>query len=35
MSFNYIVWIQELLDTTSDSYTDQYDPERNVVGLDM
>ncbi|KAK0513586.1 hypothetical protein JMJ35_003950 [Cladonia borealis] len=33
--FNYILWIQDLLDTTSDSYTDQYDPEREVIGLDI
>ena len=28
-------WIQDLLDTTSDSYTDRYDPEREVIGLDI
>lgn len=33
--FNYIVWIQDLLDTTSESYTDRYDAERTVTGLDM
>lgn len=33
--FNYIVWIQDLLDTTSDSYADRYDAERTVTGLDM
>ncbi|KAL2037556.1 hypothetical protein N7G274_009668 [Stereocaulon virgatum] len=33
--FNYILWIQDLLDTTSDSYTDTYDPNRDVVGLDI
>ncbi|KAI9833918.1 MAG: hypothetical protein M1819_003427 [Sarea resinae] len=32
---NYILWLQDLLDTTSDEYTDQYDPEREVIGLDM
>lgn len=34
-SFNYIVWIQDLLDTTSDTYADRYDAERTVTGLDM
>ncbi|KAL8931482.1 MAG: hypothetical protein Q9216_007186 [Gyalolechia sp. 2 TL-2023] len=33
--FNYILWIQELLDTTSDDYRDAYDPDREVIGLDM
>lgn len=28
-------WIQDLLDTTSDSYSDKYDAEREVVGLDI
>ncbi|MCJ1259939.1 hypothetical protein MMC24_007778 [Lignoscripta atroalba] len=32
---NYILWIQDLLDTTSESYTDHYDPEREVIGLDV
>ncbi|KUJ16479.1 DUF890 domain protein [Mollisia scopiformis] len=32
---NYIIWIQNLLDTTSDSYNDKYDPEREVLGLDI
>jgi 23S rRNA (adenine1618-N6)-methyltransferase len=32
---NYILWIQGLLDTTSDSYKDVYDPEREVLGLDI
>jgi 23S rRNA (adenine1618-N6)-methyltransferase len=32
---NYLLWIQSLLDTTSDSYTDVYDPEREVIGLDI
>ncbi|KAK2624382.1 hypothetical protein QTJ16_006332 [Diplocarpon rosae] len=31
----YILWIQGLLDSTSDSYTDTYDPEREVLGLDI
>lgn len=34
-SFNYIVWIQDLLDTTCDTYADRYDAERTVTGLDM
>ncbi|KAL8643146.1 MAG: hypothetical protein Q9226_008425, partial [Calogaya cf. arnoldii] len=33
--FNYILWIQDLLDTTSTSYDDRYYPAREVVGLDM
>ncbi|MCJ1439283.1 hypothetical protein MMC27_008675 [Xylographa pallens] len=33
--FNYILWLQDLLDTTSDSYADRYIPDREVVGLDM
>ncbi|KAK0909063.1 hypothetical protein LTR02_004588 [Friedmanniomyces endolithicus] len=33
--WNYIRWIQELLDTTSDTYTDHYDPSREVLGLDI
>ena len=33
--FNYILWLQDLLDTTSDDYRDKYDPDREVVGLDM
>ena len=32
---NYILWVQDLLDTTSDEYLDQYDPDRDVIGLDM
>lgn len=32
---NYILWIQDLLDTTGDEYRDDYDPDRAVVGLDM
>ncbi|TAQ89711.1 hypothetical protein B7494_g1974 [Chlorociboria aeruginascens] len=32
---NYVLWIQGLLDTTSDSYSDTYDPERQVLGLDI
>nr|POE85399.1 putative methyltransferase-like protein c27d7.08c [Quercus suber] len=33
--WNYIRWIQELLDTTSNTYTDIPQPEREVVGLDI
>ncbi|KAK5175513.1 uncharacterized protein LTR77_000652 [Saxophila tyrrhenica] len=33
--WNYVRWIQELLDTTSDSYSDRYDPERQAIGLDV
>lgn len=32
---NYIYWLQDLLDTTSGKGDDQYDPDRQVVGLDM
>lgn len=32
---NYILWVQDLLDTSNDSYTDRYDPQREVVGLDV
>lgn len=38
-SFNYILWVQDLLDTTTsdDDYyrASGYDEEREVVGLDM
>ena len=34
-SFNYIRWLQDLIDTTSESYTDTYDPSREVMGIDM
>ena len=33
--FNYILWIQDLLDTTSETYADRYDAERTVTGIDM
>lgn len=33
--WNYIRWIQDLLDTTSDTYSERYDGERDVVGLDI
>ncbi|KAE8375975.1 DUF890 domain protein [Aspergillus bertholletiae] len=32
---NYILWLQSLLDTTGYEYRDDYDPDRNVVGLDI
>ena len=28
-------WLQDLLDTTTDSYRERYDPEREVLGLDV
>lgn len=33
--WNYIRWIQGLLDTTSDDYADRYDSQRDVLGLDI
>ncbi|KAL5340372.1 hypothetical protein BJX70DRAFT_361565 [Aspergillus crustosus] len=32
---NYILWIQDLLDTTGDGYEDIYDPDRATTGLDI
>ena len=32
---NYLLWIQYILDTTSDSYSDVFDPKRPVIGLDI
>lgn len=32
---NYILWIKELLDSTSPSYSDTYEPGRKVTGLDI
>ncbi|RDL30837.1 uncharacterized protein BP5553_10182 [Venustampulla echinocandica] len=32
---NYLLWIQGLLDTTSSNYSDAYDPQREVFGLDI
>ncbi|KAF9895037.1 hypothetical protein FE257_004665 [Aspergillus nanangensis] len=32
---NYILWLQDLLDTTGEEFRDDYDPDRTVVGLDM
>ena len=31
----YLLWVQSLLDSTSDSYMEKYDPEREVSGLDI
>jgi 23S rRNA (adenine1618-N6)-methyltransferase len=33
--WNYIRWIQDLLDTTSSAHTDHHDPEQPVLGLDI
>jgi hypothetical protein len=33
--FNYVLWIQDLLGSTSDDFQEKYDPTREVVGLDM
>ncbi len=36
VSFNYVLFIQRLLDGTSPDFHDGgYDPERKVIGLDM
>ncbi|KAI1266978.1 hypothetical protein F5Y18DRAFT_353511 [Xylariaceae sp. FL1019] len=32
---NYILWLKDLLDSSSTSYTDCYEPERRVTGLDI
>ncbi|KAK8033783.1 hypothetical protein PG991_003181 [Apiospora marii] len=32
---NYILWLKSLLDTTSSTYADAYEPEREVMGLDV
>ncbi|KAL2825273.1 hypothetical protein BDW59DRAFT_146327 [Aspergillus cavernicola] len=32
---NYILWLQDLLDSTGDGYRDGYDPDRVVTGLDI
>ncbi|KAL4865361.1 hypothetical protein BDV12DRAFT_174744 [Aspergillus spectabilis] len=32
---SYILWLQDLLDTTGDGYQDSYDPDRVVTGLDI
>ncbi|KAF2199180.1 hypothetical protein GQ43DRAFT_399306 [Delitschia confertaspora ATCC 74209] len=33
--WNYAHWIQELIDSTNSNYSDNYDPKRQVVGLDI
>lgn len=33
--WNYVSWIQGLIDSTSPSYSNKYEPERKVVGLDI
>ncbi|KAI1418756.1 hypothetical protein F5Y12DRAFT_529187 [Xylaria sp. FL1777] len=32
---NYILWLKDLLDSTSPSYSQQYEPGRRVTGLDI
>ncbi|KAI0910875.1 hypothetical protein F4823DRAFT_623966 [Ustulina deusta] len=32
---NYILWLKDLLDSTSSSYSQQYESERRVTGLDI
>ena len=34
-SLNYILWIQDLIDGTSSSRKETYEPERVVTGLDV
>lgn len=34
-SYQYIRWLQKLIDSTSDSFNDTYDPERPVLGIDI
>ncbi|KAF2998811.1 hypothetical protein E8E13_001569 [Curvularia kusanoi] len=33
--WNYVSWIQGLLDSTSPTYSNKYEPEREVIGLDI
>ncbi|KAJ4289149.1 hypothetical protein N0V90_011491 [Kalmusia sp. IMI 367209] len=33
--WNYVSWIQALLNSTSANYSNRYDPERRAVGLDI
>jgi 23S rRNA (adenine1618-N6)-methyltransferase len=33
--WNYVSWIQSLIDSTSPTYTSHYDPDRKVTGLDI
>ncbi|KAI1340313.1 hypothetical protein F5Y15DRAFT_380244 [Xylariaceae sp. FL0016] len=32
---NYVLWLKDLIDSTSTIYSDLYDPDRRVVGLDI
>ncbi|KAI0545325.1 hypothetical protein F4679DRAFT_480906 [Xylaria curta] len=32
---NYILWLKDLLDSTSSSYAEQFEPERKMMGLDI
>jgi len=32
---NYVLWIQSLLDTTSDNFNDSYDALHEVIGVDI
>ncbi|KAJ4364622.1 hypothetical protein N0V83_009218 [Neocucurbitaria cava] len=33
--WNYVAWLQGLIDSTSADYSNKYDPERKVIGLDI
>lgn len=33
--WSYVTWIQGLIDSTSPTYSEEYDPERKIVGLDV
>jgi 23S rRNA (adenine1618-N6)-methyltransferase len=33
--WNYVAWIQGLIDSTSADYANKYDPDRQVIGLDI
>ncbi|KAK5944133.1 hypothetical protein PMZ80_003414 [Knufia obscura] len=33
--FNYVLFVQRLLDSTQDNYNDAYDPNRKVIGIDI
>ncbi|CAO2653693.1 Nn.00g031040.m01.CDS01 [Neocucurbitaria sp. VM-36] len=33
--WNYVAWLQGLIDSTSPEYSNRYDPERKVIGLDI
>jgi len=32
---NYVLWIQDLLDSTGNPENDEFEPTREVVGLDV